>query len=172
VRACLRVVFLGKGMPLPAKHALIQARTATLSVTLLTSRPAMPVAEHFWLSQYLFEVFEVQHHSLRMAWGLRLPGSFVFTGDTRPIPLVLQHYAAENEIVFHDCVLKANPSHTGVHELEQFYCPDIRQRLVLYHYESQLAAERMRVKGYRVAHFGEVFDLPDPQTTNDWRNSA
>jgi hypothetical protein len=30
-------VFLDKGMPLPAKHALIRTRTATLSVTLLTA---------------------------------------------------------------------------------------------------------------------------------------
>ena len=35
VRLC--VVFLDKGMPLPAKHALIRTRTATLSVTLLTA---------------------------------------------------------------------------------------------------------------------------------------
>jgi hypothetical protein len=37
VRARLCVVFLDKGMPLPAKHALIRTRTATLSVTLLTA---------------------------------------------------------------------------------------------------------------------------------------
>jgi hypothetical protein len=37
VRARLCVVFLDKGMPLPAKHALIRTRTGTLSVTLLTA---------------------------------------------------------------------------------------------------------------------------------------
>ena len=36
MRARLYVVFLGKGMPLTTKHALIRTHTATLSVTEVT----------------------------------------------------------------------------------------------------------------------------------------
>ncbi len=37
MRARLCVVFLDKDMPLPAKHALIRTRTATLSITLFAA---------------------------------------------------------------------------------------------------------------------------------------
>ena len=119
----------------------------------------VPVSEHFWHAGLLFDVFAVQHHAYRSAFGLALQSAFVFTGDTRPVPEVLAHYAAGQETVFHDCALHGNPSHTGIDDLGHFYSDEQRARLVLYHYESSLAGEQMRSRGYRVARAGEQFQL-------------
>lgn len=123
----------------------------------------IPVGAQFWHCGLSFDVFPVAHHGYRAAFGLALPGRFAYTGDTRPIPEVLERFAAHGETVFHDCALHANPSHTGVADLAVAYPPDLRQRLVLYHYESSVAAAELRALGYRVAEVGQGFDLA-PQT--------
>lgn len=119
----------------------------------------VPVGEHFWLDGELFDVFAVDHHGYRSAFGLALRGHFAYTGDTRPIPEVLARFAANGECVFHDCALHGNPSHAGLDELERLYPPELRDRLVLYHYESAAAGEALRARGYRVASPGEAFDV-------------
>lgn len=121
----------------------------------------VPVGDHFWHDGRAFEVFSVDHHGYRSAFGLCLPGYFVYTGDTRPIPDALARFAARGETVFHDCSLHGNPSHTGVADLEQRYGAELRERLVLYHYESEIAAGQLRRLGYRVAGAGDVYEL-DP----------
>jgi len=120
----------------------------------------IPVGDHFWHAGSLFAVFPVNHHGYRTAFGLALDGRFVFTGDTRPIPEVLARFAANGERVFHDCALQANPSHTGVAELTTHYPATLRNRLVLYHYESAQVAKCLRARGYRVAVAGETYRLP------------
>ena len=122
----------------------------------------IPVGGQFWHAGLSFDVFEVSHHGYRAAYGLGLPGRFVYTGDTRPVPEVLARFAADGETVFHDCALQGSPSHTGAHDLVRFYPPALRCRLVLYHYESEQAASELRALGYRVAVAGEVFELPLP----------
>jgi len=119
----------------------------------------VPVGDHFWHAGLMFDVFAVQHHAYRSAFGLGLKRVFLYSGDTRPIPEVLAHYAANGETVFHDCACRGNPSHTGLDDLARFYSGEQRRRLVLYHYESDLAGEHMRACGYRVARAGEGFDL-------------
>lgn len=120
----------------------------------------IPVGEQFWHAGSSFDVFPVNHHAYRAAFGLGLRRAFVYTGDTRPIPEVLQHFAAADEIVFHDCALRGNPSHTGLDDLEASYGEALRRRLVLYHYESEAAAVALRAQGYHVAAVGEAFRLP------------
>lgn len=119
----------------------------------------VPVSDSFWHAGELFDVFAVQHHAYRSAFGVGVASRFLFTGDTRPVPEVLERFAGNGETVFHDCALQGNPSHTGLGDLAAFYSPAQRQRLVLYHYESALAGEQLRARGYRVAQKGETFDL-------------
>lgn len=131
----------------------------------------VPVSDHFWHAGLAFDVFAVQHHAYRSAWGLALSGVFLFTGDTRPIPEVLARFAADRETVFHDCALHGNPSHTGLADLAAFYPRAMRQRLVLYHYESALAGEQMRKRGYRVALPGGRFQLGSGCAESDLRSA-
>ena len=119
----------------------------------------IPVGDGFWHARFCFDVFAVNHHGYRSAFGLGLKGSFVYTGDTRPIPGVLATFAGDGETVFHDCGLNANPSHTGVDELTSNYARELRDRLVLYHYESRAAAAVLRSRGYRTAQAGDCFVL-------------
>ena len=49
----------------------------------------VPVGASFWHDGVRLEVFAARHHWPESAYGLRLPGSLVWTGDTRPIPEVL-----------------------------------------------------------------------------------
>lgn len=119
----------------------------------------IPVGEQFWHASHLFDVFAVDHHGYQSAFGLALRGAFLYTGDTRPIPDVLQRFAANGEPVFHDCALHGNPSHTGADDLERCYPPALRARLTLYHYESVSAATQLRDKGYRVAETGVRYRL-------------
>lgn len=115
----------------------------------------IPVSEHFWHGNLLFTVFPVRHHEFYSAYGLALEGVFLYTGDTRPIPEVINRFAVRNEVIFHDCGLHKNPSHTGIGEIADHYRPEQRDRMVLYHYESVEAGQRIETLGYRIARCGE-----------------
>ena len=119
----------------------------------------VPHSRGFWHEGAWFSVFPTRHHAPNTSFGLARPGSFVWTGDTRPVPEMLGAHAGGGELVAHDCSLVGNPSHSGIDDLEREYSPELRQRLVLYHYASEADAERMRAHGYRVARHGEAFDL-------------
>lgn len=122
----------------------------------------IPVGDWFWHRGLRLETFAVRHHWPRTAFGLRLPGSLVWTGDTRPIADLLKVYADSGETVAHDCALAGNPSHAGVDELEREYPAELLERCVLYHYASAADGEAMRRRGHRVALPGEVLTLPAP----------
>lgn len=122
----------------------------------------IPVSDNFWHAGLRFVVFPARHHAPESAYGLSLPGSFLYTGDTRPIPEWLQQHGRHGERIFHDCAAVANPSHTGIDDLEREYGSSIRSRLVLYHYPDEPAANLMRENGYPVATPGTVYDLPEP----------
>jgi ribonuclease BN (tRNA processing enzyme) len=121
----------------------------------------IPVSEQFWHRDLCFDCFPVRHHEWLSAFGLALPGRFLYTGDTRPIPEVINCLASHGEHIFHDCALHGNPSHTGVDELPDQYKAEQVERMILYHYESEDAAEEMRRRGFRVALPGERIGLPD-----------
>jgi ribonuclease BN (tRNA processing enzyme) len=121
----------------------------------------VPVKDGFWHRGEWFDVFPVRHHAPDFAWGLRLAGRFVFTGDTRPIPEMLRHQGRCGERLFHDCAWRGNPSHTGWEDVLREYEPALRERLVAYHFESAAAAERLARAGARVAHSGELIGFRD-----------
>jgi ribonuclease BN (tRNA processing enzyme) len=120
------------------------------------------VGDAFWHQGVRLEVFPVRHHWPETAYGLRLQGSMVWTGDTRPIPEMLARYAADNEFIAHDCGLHGNPSHTGVEDLEREYPPELQARMMLYHYASAADGQAMRQRGHRVANPGERVALAAP----------
>ena len=96
------------------------------------------------------------------AFGLRLRGSMVWTGDTRPIPEVLAAFASDGELIAHDCALHGNPSHTGVEDLEREYPRELLDRCTLYHYASDADGDALRARGHRVARPGDGIELPTP----------
>jgi ribonuclease BN (tRNA processing enzyme) len=122
----------------------------------------VPCSRGFWLDGCWFDVFATRHHRPGTSFGLALRGCFVFTGDTRPIPEVLAHYAEGQTLIAHDCGLVGNPSHTGVDDIEREYDEALRHRLLLYHYGSVADGTALAARGYRVAGTGERVVLADP----------
>jgi hypothetical protein len=122
----------------------------------------VPVTRGFWHRGQWYDVFPVRHHLPDTAFALRLPGSLVWTGDTRPIPEMLAKYADAGERVAHDCALHGNPSHSGLDDLEREYPRELLDRCVLYHYASTADAQAMRARGHHVADAGDRLDLADP----------
>ena len=119
----------------------------------------VPVSERFWHRELEFTVFPARHHEHLSAFGLALEGVFLYTGDTRPIPEVLNRYATRGEWIFHDCALHGNPSHTGVEDLRREYKPEQLARMALYHYESAEAGAELAAAGLRIARPGDRFAL-------------
>ncbi len=122
----------------------------------------IPVGDSFWHDGIRLEVFPTRHHWPETAYGLRLRGSAVWTGDTRPIPEVLAKYADAGELVAHDCALQGNPSHSGIEDLEREYPGELLDRCLLYHYGNREEGEVLAARGYRVAHPGQVVALSEP----------
>ncbi|MGH8121591.1 MAG: MBL fold metallo-hydrolase [Rudaea sp.] len=116
----------------------------------------------FWHAGLWFDVFATRHHLPMTSFGLALRGAFAWTGDTRPIPEMLAQYAGGSELVAHDCGLQGNPSHTGVDDLQREYPPDLRSRLLIYHYNSAADGAAIAAQGYRVARRDESIALPAP----------
>ena len=122
----------------------------------------VPVSRGFWHAGQWFDVFPVRHHLPESAYGLRLRGAVVWTGDTRPIPEMLALHADHGEIIAHDCALVGNPSHSGIDDLEREYPPALLARCVLYHYGSAAEGEVLRARSHRVASPAEVIELSAP----------
>jgi ribonuclease BN (tRNA processing enzyme) len=122
----------------------------------------VPVSERFWHRDLLFSVFPVRHHEHLAAFGLALEGRFLYTGDTRPVPEVLNRFASRGERIFHDCCTHPNPSHTAVQDIAREYKPEQWTRMIFYHYESEAAGRLIEQEGYRIAHRGERIGLSCP----------
>ncbi|MEO6263513.1 MAG: MBL fold metallo-hydrolase [Luteimonas sp.] len=122
----------------------------------------VPVGSAFWHDGVQLETFPARHHWPDTAFGLRLRGSMVWTGDTRPIPEQLAKFADAGELVAHDCALHGNPSHSGIDDLEREYPRELLARCVLYHYASAADGDVLAARGNRVARAGEVVALNDP----------
>lgn len=120
----------------------------------------VPVGDTFWAGELLFKAFPVRHSGYRAAFGLALPGAFLYSGDTRPIRDVVERHAHAGELVFHDCGLHGSPAHTGLEDLQREYPPELLRRVVAYHYESAAAGERIAAAGVSIARPGVAYPLP------------
>lgn len=125
----------------------------------------IPVSSGFWHAGLRFEVYPVRHHLPESAFGLRLPGSFHWTGDTRPIPERLERFAGTGELIAHDCAMVGNPSHTGLADIQREYSAELQKQLWLYHYASREDGEAMRAAGFRVAEPMQAVPLALPEAT-------
>jgi ribonuclease BN (tRNA processing enzyme) len=121
----------------------------------------IPVTESIWYRHLSFDVFPVRHHSYQSAFGIALRGAFFYSGDTRPIPEVINRFASHGELIFHDCCTNANPSHTSIEDIKNEYKKEQWGRMVLYHYESHQAGEAVERSGLIIARRGDRFDLGD-----------
>ncbi|HUW51877.1 MAG TPA: MBL fold metallo-hydrolase [Rhodanobacter sp.] len=127
----------------------------------------LPCTRGFWLDGLWFDVFATRHHAPATSYGLALAGSFIYTGDTRPIPEVLAQHAGGNEWIAHDCSLVGNPSHTGIDDIEREYDAAVRSRLVLYHYGSAVDGAALAARGYRIAAADGRIALAEPSAPRD-----
>jgi ribonuclease BN (tRNA processing enzyme) len=122
----------------------------------------VPVSDRFWHRELRFSVFPVRHHEHMAAFGLALEGRFLYTGDTRPIPEILNRYGSRGERIFHDCSAVPNPSHTAIEDIPREYKEEQWRRMVFYHYDSEATARLIERHGYRAARRGERFPLGYP----------
>lgn len=122
----------------------------------------IPVGERFWHQAFQFSVFPVRHHEFQSAYGVALNGAFLYTGDTRPIPEVVNAFGCHGELIFHDCGIGHNPSHTSIDEINKYYRPEQAERMVFYHYESLQAGREIEGRGYKIAAAGQRFLLRHP----------
>ena len=122
----------------------------------------VPCSRGFWLDDCWFDVFATRHHVPGTSYGLALDGSFVYTGDTRPIPEVLARHAGGAALVAHDCSLVGNPSHTGVDDIAREYPEALQRQLLLYHYGSAADGDALTARGFRIATPGQRVALQAP----------
>lgn len=120
----------------------------------------IPISTQFFFAGLKFSSFAVRHHAPLSAFGLALPGSFVYSGDTRPIPELFAHFGAGFEALFHDCSLRSNPSHTGANDLQREYPNALRARMWVYHQHDAAEAEEIAKLGFQVLKPGSRVPLP------------
>ncbi len=118
----------------------------------------IPVGDTFWHKGYKFNVFEGRHHSMGFSYGISLRGVFLFTGDTKPIPEVINHIASQGELIFHDLSMFNQPSHTFFEELSS-YTKNVLSRCVFYHLSNQEQVENCKSNGLAVAEQKVVYSL-------------
>jgi len=162
-----RAALLAKQIKLYVPAALVTSLAHRLNQTSLAEGMAsvwdtfqlVPVIEKFWHQQVCLYVYPARHHAPDFSFSLHLPGHFYYSGDTRPIPEHLCHYAVHGETVFHDCGVVANPSHTGLDELLSQYPVSVLNRTYVYHYSSAEDVVRFEKAGLKVAKAGETISF-------------
>ena len=119
----------------------------------------IPVFNTFEYHGLVYQTFPVKHHGAGSAYSLYLPDAFFYSGDTRPIPDLLEHKISKDTSIFHDCSLVGNPSHTGIDDILREYSPGVIERLHVYHYNHRDEQKEFLKKGLRVIEPGQVFDF-------------
>jgi len=119
----------------------------------------IPVSDSFELFGEKFVVKPARHHGLNSAFSLYLPDRFYYTGDTRPIPEILEQEVSEQTLIFHDCSLIGNPSHSGVDDLRREYSEALLQRVKVYHYNSKEQKAEFEKQGMFCIEKGQCFSL-------------
>lgn len=118
----------------------------------------IPVSKSFWHKGVKFRVFENRHHQMGFSFGICLPGRFLYSGDTKPIPEIINSLASQGELIFHDLSMTDQPSHTHFGELCA-YTDNILSRCVFYHLSGTEDIRLCEEKGLRVVKPNEKFNL-------------
>lgn len=119
----------------------------------------IPVSGSFEFAGSKFEVLPARHHGLNSAFSLHLPGKFYYTGDSRPIPEILEHIASDTPYIFHDCSVVGNPSHSGIDDLQQSYSPKVLERIFVYHYNKDEQKQAFEKAGLKCVTRAQEFEL-------------
>jgi len=118
----------------------------------------IPVTDEFYLDGLHFQLYATRHHAPNSSFALHVRGLFFYSGDTRPVPEILHHKLSGSELIFHDCGVEPNPSHTGLSDLQE-YQPEIQKQLVLYHYADHKAGKVLKDAGFTIAQANENIPL-------------
>ena len=154
--------FANKKPVIYISHLLVPTLVSVLGNTLLAEGHEnvwdvlniVPVQNTFFHRGTQLRIYPVRHHIPNSAFSLHMPGAFFYSGDTRPIPEIIHNYVNNQEVIFHDCCLNGNPSHTGLQDLFQEYDANALARFVAYHYSN---AE----DGIQFANHGIAFAMPN-----------
>jgi ribonuclease BN (tRNA processing enzyme) len=120
----------------------------------------IPITDYFYFGGYRFNVFPVRHHFPGEAFGLALPGCFVYTGDTRPIPEQLVAHAGRGELIFHDATTSSNPAHSALADIKKEYAlHNVLDRLVLYHFDSSVERAVAETEGWKTVQLGLIYQF-------------
>jgi ribonuclease BN (tRNA processing enzyme) len=147
---------------IPRLHAIFAENLnpwANDSVNFWDAFHLIPVGESFFWNGLRLVTYPVRHHTPNSAFALHLPGKFFFSGDTRPIPEILNNVVNQNEIIFHDASRHSNPSHSGVVELKEQYREDIVDRIHVYHHNKPEDLEYARSIGLKTVKTMDTFNL-------------
>ncbi len=145
---------------------LLQQRVATYpnvlaegGVNFWDAFQLIPVSNSFQWQDLQFTVLEVRHHHPKTAFGLQLKDAFFYTGDTRPIPEILASLTSEDELVFHDCGVIGNPSHTGIDDIQREYSSEMIKRIHFYHYTTERDIKSFEKAGLKTITKGQKFEF-------------
>ncbi|TAP39219.1 MBL fold metallo-hydrolase [Alteromonas sp. KUL49] len=153
-------------------HLLVSTLVSVLGNTLIAEGREnvwdvlniVPVHNSFFHQGTKLYVHPVRHHVPNSAFSLHMPGYFFYSGDTRPIPEIIHHNVNNNEIIFHDCGIKGNPSHTGLDDLRREYAPNVLNRLVAYHYATAEDGLHFAKQQIAYAQPNQTFELNNAAT--------
>lgn len=158
----------GKRPKIYIPHVLVSTLVNILENTLIAegneniwdALDLIPVQNSFFHDGVKFHTYPVRHHQPNSAFSLSLPGYFFYSGDTRPIPELIRHYASNGEVIFHDCSILGNPSHTGLDDLLREYTQGILERTVVYHYANAEDKTQFSENNLRYATPNQMIRLP------------
>lgn len=117
----------------------------------------IPVSETFEFSGIVFDVFPARHHGMNSAFSLCVQDAFFYSGDTRPVPEVIEHCVSATTQIFHDCSVIGNPSHSGIDDVLREYLPQTIQRMYFYHYNNPQDVKIFEEKGLNVISKHQLF---------------
>jgi len=120
----------------------------------------IPVSDSFEYSSFVFHLFPARHHGANSAFSLCVQDAFFYSGDTRPVPEVIEYHVTENTQIFHDCSVIGNPSHSGIDDILREYKPATIERMFFYHYHSEKDIPAFDVQNMKVVKPGQVFNFP------------
>lgn len=119
----------------------------------------IPVEDSFWLNNLEFKVFENRHHAPKSSYGISLPGRFLYSGDTRPIPEIMGAFANSGEIIFHDCCQKSNPSYSPLDDILREYDKRYVERMFFYHLNNIGFKKELDSKGFKTVDKNKLYKL-------------
>lgn len=119
----------------------------------------IPVMNRFEFADICFDVYPARHHGLNSAYSLCVPETFYYTGDTRPVPEILETLCGDVKTIFHDCSILGNPSHSGIEDLRTNYSKKVLEKIFVYHYNTIQQKQMFIDAGLNCVEPGQQFSF-------------